>query len=984
MDRKYSAIEALTSQENKNGEQPFQNDLEEVFSVEQVTEYYLDENSPEKLEQTQFRTKFAEECKKTKERLSQVDYQIEKQQLLDHQHALLSSLADRYKLPEENTEEWSHFQQIYRLDSRVEVYRLLQDALQSGQWQNLGAEISQLFSMNEESSIKPEEIILLDPTYVPFVGRERFLAEQKKVGNQIKRFFSNSKKNHLIEEIQNLLTQEKKQLIKELETVLETVQKYLSELLERDVLLLTADEVALSQRLHTLLNNLNKKIIDLELSTPQSQALHAQVEETSSRFKTTIEQKIRDKVSQLDEEIQGKAGELVPGLDTIPKNLTEESQRFALSELEELEKVILGSSELSKTAQEDVLQRIAALKEKIKANKWKKMRIYDATYIRGKIHRKYQKLLSESQNEDEKRKAKEFLTQALRVVEELTHQQVESFIHSFEEVWERLETTEEDGSIVLEDSAVEEVFKKNGFVFDSRNSGILDSFRSMVESHNKLIKVFKKLGVQSNEDGQFIYRKLLHADKESYQFHGKVMLDFRSPIIAIRLNCHDRRDYTYFTEGDFEDVSFGKTYHHAGMSFTDGFNITIEGENFSVPVIVNDVSQTDRSEEIQTHENAHQKILVRDKYGAMTLARDRDVDKAPTIFTHKEEVLQEPLAWYQKRWRDTLQSDFNWALSSGRDELQAYTEDGSDFDDILETLTDDSEDALYNYVGNTAFLEAQTKHIRANSELSEEQKERLIVELSQDAEKAKKAYHDALRDAVTVLKRLDQSMPESKNKRRKLATLMRFTTMKEWKYLARYLDGYARTEEKKEENELRNTVPRIIEQLQSVPQTEEERGMIEKATTLLEKWLHEWSAYISEKKDIELSKVVGELRFYRLGSNTISNVDTRSISKSSWAIRDFPRISLFPSKISLDFQTRILKALGVLADDNVEQALAALPSYSDDTLHGAEFNRANRIANKLSTKFKGVDVWASFSNEDRRIALNFDLNVLSKMISVSQ
>ncbi len=984
MDRKYSAIEALTSQENKNGEQPFQNDLEEVFSVEQVTEYYLDENSPEKQEQAQFRTQFAEECKEIKDKLSLTDYQTKKQELLYHQQKLLSSISDRYKSPEENTEIGNIYQDIYRLESRLEAYRVLQDALQSGNWENSGQEIYQLFLMNSEAEITPEQVILLDSTFLPFIGREKFIAEQKKIRNKIKSLFSTWQRNSLIREIEKRLAQEKKQLIQEIANLLETVKNHLTGYLEKDIQGFNDNEVALYSRLHTLLLGLNKKLTNLDFSNPEIVALHSQIEKLIFSFEETIKLKVQDKVSQLDEELQAKAGELIPGLDTIPKNLTEESQRFALSELEELEKVILGSSELSKTAQEDVLQRIAALKEKIKANKWKKMRIYDATYIRGKIHRKYQKLLSESQNEDEKRKAKEFLTQALRVVEELTHQQVESFIHSFEEVWERLETTEEDGSIVLEDSAVEEVFKKNGFVFDSRNSGILDSFRSMVESHNKLIKVFKKLGVQSNEDGQFIYRKLLHADKESYQFHGKVMLDFRSPIIAIRLNCHDRRDYTYFTEGDFEDVSFGKTYHHAGMSFTDGFNITIEGENFSVPVIVNDVSQTDRSEEIQTHENAHQKILVREKYGAMTLARDRDVDKAPTIFTHKEEVLQEPLAWYQKRWRDTLQSDFNWALSSGRDELQAYTEDGSDFDDILETLTDDSEDALYNYVGNTALLEAQTKHIRANSELSEEQKERLIVELSKDAEKAKKAYHDALRDAVTVLKRLDQSMPESKNKRRKLATLMRFTTMKEWKYLARYLDGYARTEEKKEENELRNTVPRIIEQLQSVPQTEEERGMIEKATTLLEKWLHEWSAYISEKKDIELSKVVGELRFYRLGSNTISNVDTRSISKSSWAIRDFPRISLFPSRISLDFQTRILKALGVLADENVEQALAALPSYSEDTLHGAEFNRANRIANKLPTKFKGVDVWASFSNDDRRIALNFDLNVLSKMITVSQ
>lgn len=984
MDRKYSAIEALTNQEDKNGVQPFQNDLEEVFSVEQVTEYYLDENSPEKQEQAQFRTQFAEECKEIKDKLSLTDYQTKKQELLYHQQKLLSSISDRYKSPEENTEIGNIYQDIYRLESRLEAYRVLQDALQSGNWENSGQEIYQLFLMNSEAEITPEQVILLDSTFLPFIGREKFIAEQKKIRNKIKSLFSTWQRNSLIREIEKRLAQEKKQLIQEIANLLETVKNHLTGYLEKDIQGFNDNEVALYSRLHTLLLGLNKKLTNLDFSNPEIVALHSQIEKLIFSFEETIKLKVQDKVSQLDEELQAKAGELIPGLDTIPKNLTEESQNFALHELAELEKVISESSQLPEKVKAELLQKITVLKEKIQVNKWKKMRIYDATSIRGKIHRKYQKLIHESQDEDEKRKAREFLAQALRVVEELTHQQVESFINSFEDVWERLETTEEDGSIVLEDSAVEEVFKKNGFVFDSRNSGILDSFRSMVESHNKLIDVFKKLGVQRDEDGQFIYRKLLQLDKDSYQFHGKVTLDFRSPIIAIRLNCHDRRDYTYFTEGDFEDVSFGKTYHHAGMSSIHGFNITIEGEDFSVPVIVNDVSQTDGSEEIQTHENAHQKMLIRDKYGAMTLARDRDIDKAPTIFPHKEAVLQEPLDRYQRRWRETLQSDFNWALSSGRDELQAYTEDGSDFDDILETLTDDAEDALYNYVGNTAFLEAQTKHIRANTKLSEEQKETLIFELSKDAEKAKKAYHEALRDAVTVLKRLDQSMPESKNKRRKLATLMRFTTMKEWKYLARYLDGYAKTEEKKEENELRNTVPRIIEQLQSVPQTEEEQKIIDNASALLEKWIDEWNKYLSDKKDIELSKVVGELRFYRLGSNTISNVDTRSISKSSWAIRDFPRISLFPSTISLDFQTRILKALGVLADDNVEQALAALPSYSDDTLHGAEFNRANRIANKLSTKFKGVDVWASFSNEDRRIALNFDLNVLSKMISVSQ
>ncbi len=622
----------------------------------------------------------------------------------------------------------------------------------------------------------------------------------------------------------------------------------------------------------------------------------------------------------------------------------------------------------------EIQVKLSELNEKLEKNRLRVGYIFDPITLRTQIFdnfRKKKKELSDAgATREEIQELKDKTREKLILSIELLSHLQQSFSQAYQELFPRLmdkiqdETTPENpypkldlGDVV---GSLETGLVDYGITTNIHRNNIIDHLELLTDGHNHISRYLESFS-QPLDGVEFfrIYTEYYLGKK--LEPIGEVNLISEPPYRDLTFECETDEDYFILYSGkeaSVQDGSYGINF--ASMAIPNGL-----GEIFNLPIsFIRGLSQF----RFIKHEDAHSlqsqylKFEQTKSKSVETIASDREKWVSVFDLTY-EEVHDEDVEESDWRLRSQihLSKFLNQAILMARGEIQAYTRDGNSVENMIDFLTDTSEDALYDYLNSDrlfAWLENKLSSVNGF--------DKDVIE--QDILETKATYSKFLTDALGVVDNYLRLLGNSYDVRETASIIIRFTTLDELKWLVNLL------QERNAESLTYDPSEKVVAALGEVD---------ESLSYDFIKILAKWGSDIEKIKSLGMENkgfdyIIGHMRWNNYHSEGTS---VKALSNpESVVIVDKPSTNL---KLKSKEQFVVLcKLLGLIGPDQTLDDLVKRLDTREAIDNGYQYR--GEVIHNVPTNIIGLSLTANLEgNADGTVdvAFNFDLETFHLMLN---
>lgn len=618
--------------------------------------------------------------------------------------------------------------------------------------------------------------------------------------------------------------------------------------------------------------------------------------------------------------------------------------------------------------------KLSELNEKLEKNRLRVVYVFDPIILRTQIFDNFRKKKKELRDSGATREEIQALKDETReklilCIELLSHLQ-QSFSQAYQELFPRLmeqvleQTTMENPypSLDLLDvvSCLETGLVDYGITTNIHRNNIIDHLELLTDGHNRISRYLESFS-QPLDGSEFfrIYTEYYLGKK--LEPTGKVNLISQPPYRDLTFECETDKDYFILYSGEeapVYDESYGINF--SSMAIPNGL-----GEVVNLPIsVIRGLSQY----RFIKHEDAHslQSQYFRFKEtkgkGVETIASDRE--KWVSVFdltydeAHRDDV--EASDWRLRAQID-MSNFLNQAIVLARGEIQAYTRDGNSVENMIDFLTDTSEDALYDYLNSDRLFSWLENKLSTVSGF-----DGAVIE--QDILETKATYSQFLTDALGVVDNYLRLLGNSHGVRETASIIIRFTTLDELKWLVNLL------QERNAESLTYDPSEQVVAVLGEV---DESLGYD------FIKILAKWGSEVEKNKSLGMENksfgyIIGHMRWNNYHTEGAS---VKALSNpESVLIVDKPTTSL---RLKSKEQFVVLcRLLGLISPDQTLSDLVRSLGSRESIDNGYQYH--GEVIHNVPTKIAGMSLTAYLGgNIDGSINVdfNFDLEVFHLMLN---
>lgn len=527
--------------------------------------------------------------------------------------------------------------------------------------------------------------------------------------------------------------------------------------------------------LHRIFRNvqMNEGTLDLDSKRKnEEQRFREKVEQAELRILELLEDPQATQKPYLEVEVEQLWRQFYKTVTSYPTTLSKESIREVQNALQRIWDVASQKKFDNHFSKKLIKEGLIDLNAKLHDKEGRCLLEVKVSQLRTALWQEYQKELLNSSP----REARAFLKVGLQTLQELTLQQTKAFTRTIEKFSKTLIAAQEQ-KIVLDWYELAQLLSQEGLDAEIV-SLLLPVCKEMIKGHNETCRV--------HEEAQYSGEKMAAALLgTSHRFQGNIHAIRSEPILAVTLVFTDLEDYNNVYNHLLGKKRDPADVREAGVCLNRSAKFSFGTMNLTAPVtLISPLGQYSVTH-IKDHEDSHHSMLSDHLGGEL----NRTLDETPIVFRFSTENIDPAFIFLHRTWRTELQSRAQRATLSLHNEVQAYLPDIlTDPRRIINSLTNFSKKGLYNYIFDDEFEEYFRKHI-ASKNLSSEQKTKAFQLLMQDIETAKKQYVEAVVGHVETALRIARALKSHVIPRDVIQTFLRTATMREWPYLARYLDA---------------------------------------------------------------------------------------------------------------------------------------------------------------------------------------------------